>query len=205
MINRTRRVALGLAAALSIASLAHADAADKAKAAEKEIASLPGYVDFAPLERITQEAKVEVNLRNPMLSLVSKMVGHEEPELREMLANLKLVRVRVYELTPYVEQEFISAGSETTTRLDKAGWERVARVRDRDERVDIYFKPSSNAEFIDGVLVIALDDEATFVNIVGTIRPEDVGRISEHFDIGVDSDGDAKIKVESKIKTKKDD
>jgi hypothetical protein len=196
MINRTRHVALSLLAALSIAGLAHADAEDKA------ITSLPGYVDFAPLERITQEAKVEVNLRNPMLALVSKMVGHDDPELREMLASLKFVRVRVYELTPQIEKEFLSAGTETTNRLDKAGWERIARVRDDDERVDIYFKPSSKAEWIDGVLVIAVDEDATFVNIVGTIRPEDVGRISDHFDIGVDSRGDAKIRVESKLKTK---
>ena len=164
---------------------------------------MPGYVDFAPLEKITQEAKVEVNLKSPMLGLVSKFMGQEDPELRAMLANLKLVRVRVYDLTPEIEKEFLAAGSETTKRLDKAGWERVVRVREDGDRVDVYFKPSAKAEWIEGVLIIAVDSEAAFVNIVGQIRPEDVGKIGEHFDIdGIDSGDGTRIKVESKTKTK---
>ncbi|MCI0452976.1 MAG: DUF4252 domain-containing protein [Candidatus Latescibacteria bacterium] len=194
MQYRTRHIALALVAALSLAGAARAD--------DNEFTALPGYVDFAPLARISEEAKVEVNLKGPMLGLVSKFVGHDDPELRDILANLKLVRVRVYDLTPEIEKEFLSAGTETTTRLDKSGWERIVRVREDNERVDIYFKPSKNAEWIDGVLIIALDNEAAFINIVGTIRPEDVGRISEHFDVGVDDHGGAKIKIESKQKTK---
>jgi hypothetical protein len=193
------RVALALAAVSFLAGAAHADADDKS------FASMPGYVDFAALAKIGEEAKVEVNLKSPMLGLVSKFVGDDDPELREMLANLTLVRVRVYNLTPAIEKEFLTAGTETIRRLDKSGWERIVRVRDEGEHVDIYFKPSSNAEWIEGVLIIAVDNEAVFVNIVGQIRPEDVGRIGEHFDIdefGVDSKGDTKIKIESKQKTK---
>lgn len=204
MVNAMGRVALAVLAAALLASTAHADADDKA------FASMPGYVDFAALAKIPDEAKVEVNLKSPMLGLVSKFVGHDDPDLRDMLANLKLVRVRVYDITPEIEKAFISAGSETTSRLDKNGWERIVRVRDDGERVDVYFKPSTKAEWIEGVLIIALDNEAAFINIVGQIRPEDVGRIGEHFDIdefGVDAKGDTKIKVESKqkIKTRSDD
>ncbi len=199
MKHRFGHIAMVVVAALGLSGAAHADADDKA------FTSLPGYVDFAALARIGEEAKIEVNLKSPMLSLLSKFVGHDDPELRDMLASLKLVRVRVYDLTPDVEREFLAAGSETTNRLDKAGWERIVRVREHNERVDIYFKPSSKTEWIEGVLIIAIDEEAAFINIVGTIRPEDVGRISEHFDIdelGMDANGDTKIKVESKIKTK---
>lgn len=199
MLKCTRRTALACAALLSLAGGARADADDKS------FASLPGYVDFAAFEQISDEAKVEVNLKSPMLGFVAKFAGDEDPELRDMLANLKLVRVRIYDLTPELEREFLSAGSATTTRLDQSGWERIVRVREDNERVDIYFKPSSNAEWIDGVLIIAVDDEAAFVNIVGTIRPEDVGRIGEHFDIDdihIDSDDGAKVKVESKIKAR---
>jgi len=199
MVKAMGRVALALAAVSFLAGAAHADADDKS------FASMPGYVDFAALAKIGEEAKVEVNLKSPMLGLVSKFVGDDDPELREMLANLTLVRVRVYNLTPAIEKEFLTAGTETIRRLDKSGWERIVRVRDEGEHVDIYFKPSSNAEWIEGVLIIAVDNEAVFVNIVGQIRPEDVGRIGEHFDIdefGVDSKGDTKIKIESKQKTK---
>lgn len=197
MKQQFKKFAWVFALTISAAGLAHAD--------DKAFTSLPGYVDFAALAKIGEDAKVEVNLKSPMLGLVSKFVGQDDPELRDMLAGLKLVRVRVYDLTPAIEKEFLAAGSETTTRLDKSGWERIVRVREDNERVDIYFKPSANAEWIEGVLIIAVDTEAAFVNIVGTIRPEDVGRIGEHFDIeGIDvgSDDDTRIKIESKKKTK---
>lgn len=199
MKQQFRLIAWVFVAVISAAGWAHADPDDKA------FTSLPGYVDFAALAKIGEDAKVEVNLKTPMLGLVSKFVGQDDPELRDILAGLKLVRVRVYDLTPAIEKEFLAAGSETTQRLDKSGWERIVRVREDDERVDIYFKPSANAEWIEGVLIIAVDTEAAFVNIVGTIRPEDVGRLGEHFDInGIDvGSGDGtKIKIESKKKTK---
>jgi hypothetical protein len=201
MPHRLNRIALALVVALSIAGpgavRAEADADDKA------FASMPGYVDFAPLDKITQEAKVEVNLKSPMLGLVSKFMGDEDAELRDVFANLKLVRVRVYDLTPEIEKEFLAAGSETTKRLDKEGWERIVRVREDGDRVDVYFKPSAKAEWIDGVLIIAVDEEAAFINIVGQIRPEDVGKIGAHFDIdGINSGDGTRIKVESKTKTK---
>ncbi len=197
MQHRFRSVTLAALAALAIAGAARADADDKS------LASLPGYVDFAPLEKITSEAKVEVNLKGPMLSLVSKFMVEDDDEMRGVMANLKLVRVRVYDRTPEIEKEFLAAGSETTARLDKAGWERIVRVREDNERVDVYFKPSAQADLIDGVLIIAVDDEAAFVNIVGQIRPEDVGRLGSHFEIdGLDSGDGTRIKVESKTKTK---
>lgn len=197
MMNTLRRAAfVVLAASLGASQAARADD-------DKSFSKHPGYVDFAALEKIGEEAKVEVNLKSPMLGLVSKFID-DDPELRNMMANLKLVRVRVYDLTPAIEKAFMSAGSETTAKLDKSGWERVVRVRERDERVDIYFKPSAKSDFIEGVLIIAVDDEAVFVNIVGEMRPEDVARISEHFnidDIDIDEHGETRIKIDSKKKT----
>ncbi len=160
--------------------------------------SHPGYVDFSLLDRLGQEPKVEVNLRDPMLGLVGKFIGEEDPELKNLLASLKLVRVRVYTVTPGNVKGLLAAGSETSKRLDRDGWERVVRVREEEELVDVYFKPAKNAEWIEGVLVIAVgeDDEAAFVNIVGTIRPEDVARIGEHLDI----EGMDRVRIEKKIK-----
>jgi len=133
-----------------------------------------------------------------MLGLVSKFIGEDEPELRSLLASLKLVRVRVYAITAESESRLLDAGSKTARTLDKQGWERVVRVRDEGDNVDVYFKPSSQAEWIDGALVIAFgeDDEAVFVNIVGTIKPEDVSRLSEHMDI----DGLDRVRVETRTR-----
>jgi hypothetical protein len=165
---------------------------------EAALRSQPGYVDFSMLDKLGQEAKVEVNLRDPMLGLVGKFISEEDAELRDLISSLKLVRVRIYQMTPSTVEALLAAGSEAAARLDKEGWERIVRVRDDEDHVDVYFKPSKNAEWIDGVLVIAMgdDDEAAFVNIVGTIRPEDVAKIGEHFDV----DGMDQIHIETKGK-----
>ncbi len=188
---------LGATIAAALSTPVFAEEKDK----EAAVRSLPGYVDFSALDAMGQEAKVEVNLRDPMLGLVSKFVGNDEPDLRSLLASLKLVRVRVYNITPETAKQLMEAGSTTAAKLDKQGWERVVRVRDEGEHVDVYFKPSSKAEWIDGVLVIALgddDNEAAFVNIVGTIRPEDVARISDELNI----EGLDRVRVENKTRVK---
>jgi hypothetical protein len=188
-----------IAAALVSAASFGAGAQDKsARDKEAAIRSQPGYVDFSMLDKLGQEPKVEVNLRDPMLGLVGKFIGEDDPELKRLISSLKLVRVRVYTVTPDTKERLLAAGSETSQRLDRDGWERIVRVRDEGEHVDVYFKPSSNTEWIEGVLVIAVgeDDEAAFVNIVGTIRPEDVARIGDHLDI----DGMDKIRIEKKIR-----
>lgn len=187
-----------IAAALLGAVTLPAGAQKKAAPQDKEAAlrAQPGYVDFSMLDKLGQEAKVEVNLRDPMLGLVGKFISEDDAELRDLIKSLKLVRVRVYNITRANMESLMALGSETAAKLDKDGWERIVRVRDEEDHVDVYFKPSGNAEWIDGVLVIAMgdDDEAAFVNIVGTIRPEDVAKIGDHFDV----DGMDKIKIESK-------
>lgn len=183
-----------IAAALAAAASVAVGAAEKGtKDKEAAIRSQPGYVDLSVLDKLGQEAKIEVNLRDPMLSLVGKFIGEDDPELKDLIAGLKLVRVRVYTITPETVEKLLAVGSETSLRLDRDGWERIVRVRDEGEHVDVYFKPSSNTEWIEGVLVISVgeDNEAAFVNIVGTIRPEDVARIGDHLDI----DGMDKVRI----------
>ena len=100
------------------------------------------------------------------------------------MINLKLVRVEVYELTPEIQQKFSSESSKTIKVLDDKDWERIVRVRKDDEQAYVYIKPSEDYEWIQGIVVLAMeDDEAVFVNIVGDIKPEDISRLGGHFGI----------------------
>jgi hypothetical protein len=170
---------------LTVTVAATAVARDKNKA--PDYTKHPGYVDFNALEIFgDQDATIEVYLKQPMLNLLRKFFKDEDPELYDVFGRLQLVRIQVFDVTQEVADRFDAESAKTVKILDKAGWERVVRVNHEDQRVFVYLKPSDEYEFIQGVVVIAMEDldEAVFVNIVGDIRPDDISRLGGHF--GVD-------------------
>jgi hypothetical protein len=75
--------------------------------------------------------------------------------------------------------------------LSQQGWESVVTVNSDDEQVRIFMK--FNGEDVEGITVMALEeDEAVFVNVIGDLKPDELGRVMENFDIdmGNHSGGD---------------
>jgi hypothetical protein len=211
MMMKSRALML-LVALLAITTVvARADAADKnkeqnsnKKMTDAELMKLPGYVDLDLSTAFgNKEAKVEVYLKGPMLKLATHFAGEDEPDFKDSLAGLRLVRVQVYEMDPAQQSQVSGMTSAAAKKLDGMGWERIVRVRDEGDHVDVYFKPTADGEALDGIVVMVTGhdhkDEAVFVNIVGRIRPEDVSRLGHHLDIdGLDTLGDNDYKAPAK-------
>jgi hypothetical protein len=152
---------------------------------DKDLKKLPGYVDFETLDIFgDQEAKIEVYLKDDMLKLISKFTEDEDEELFSMLSKLRLVRVHVFDVDYDLAEKYADRSSKTVKELDKKGWERIVRVTEDEEMVYVYLKPSQKYEFLEGIVVIVIDDEeAVFVNIVGEIHPNDVNNLGEYLGI----------------------
>lgn len=161
------------------AAIAHAGPDDEYK-------KMPGYVDFDAMNAFgDREATVEVFLRGALLKMAIEACRFEEPELANALEGVRLVRVHVFDIEGEDEKQLRDSTSKVAKDLEKKGWEIAVRVREDDEQVYIYALPGKGEESIDGLVVMVVedDDEAIFINIVGSINPEDIGRLGRTFDI----------------------
>lgn len=178
-MKRSTCILAALIAAVCIASTANPAQAQRPQSG----------LNLTEFDRLFNEPpRVEVNVRGSLLRLVVEAARDEDPALAQMLSRLEAVQVRTYNLgaenRSAVEREASRMGGE----LGRRGWERVVRVRDHNDNVDIFMSESNDV--ISGLVVMVLSgNEATFVNIVGEIDPAEVGMIGRKFNIGSISNG----------------
>ena len=138
----------------------------------------PGYVDFK-IQDIGSGIKpnVQILLEEPLLKMISSASANSEPEFAQVLSLLKLVRVEVTENLAGKAPEIRSRFAEQTSLLkEKQGWNSMVHVEENDESVDIMLKFANNkiaglALFVQGA------DEVVFINIVGEVEVERLGRV----------------------------
>ena len=173
---------------------------DSSIAAPKDdYTKMKGYVDFHALGNFDEaDARVEVLLKGSLLVIAREAMSHEDPDLARILAGIKLVRVNVFPMDDDEGDAVVGKLKGFAQELEKKGWEVAVRVREEDEHVYIHILPGENDK-IEGLVVMVAefnngrrhrDHEFTFVNIVGTINPEDIGRLGRAMDIDdLDIDG----------------
>jgi hypothetical protein len=155
-----------------------------AMAQEDELKDLPGYVNFGDLSATYGEPKITINLGGTMLNFVGMMSKSESPETSEMISKLKGIRVQIYGLDENIEAAK-NQFSQVKGNLKTTGWEPIVQVNEDDEQVLVYMKAEDGN--MEGMTVMVVDDEeAVFVNIIGQLNPEELGRVMESFDVDVD-------------------
>lgn len=170
--------------ALSTFSLACLLSISSVEAAES-IIDHPGYVDFTSLSTLAGvEPTVEISLKSPLLRMINNFIGDDEREAANFISNLARVSVKVFPSDLIDSSEVAASMADVADDLDARGWERVVRVREDGDYVDIYFRLSDQADMIYGIAVmVAEPSETVLVNIVGDISVDDLTALGRRFDI----------------------
>lgn len=146
-----------------------------------------GYVDFGHFTAAPDCQFVEVNLQPGLMKFASKIVSAQEPEVADMLKNIRHVRVNVVGLDATNKAATLERMASIRSDLEKKGWEKVVTARQGKEKggddVAIFMKTQDEA--IQGIVVTVIEDKgnAVFVNVVGEIRAEQLAALGEHLDI----------------------
>jgi len=172
------KMRLFVAAALLVAGIT-------AEAAGQSSNETPGYLDLREVESwFDVEPSLEVNVEGALLRLAASAAKYEDEELADVLYKLKSIQVRGFPTYGPVPDELRDRRDALARRLQKEGWDSVVRVRKHDQSVDVFARMAG--EKIAGLVVVAVkndDDETVFVNIVGDIDPDQIGRIGRRFNI----------------------
>jgi hypothetical protein len=151
---------------------------------EEDLTKLPGYVDFAKLGLFDDdEAVVEIYLHDVLLHMVAQLSAFADPELTNVLEKLKLVRVQKFLLEDRDVDSVQTGVADMAAKLEQDAWVRAVRVREDTEHIYVYFKLGEKT--LDGITIMAVEEglHAAFVNIVGEIDPEEIGRLGRKFNI----------------------
>ncbi len=146
----------------------------------------PGHVDFSSLRGLVDsEPVVEITLREPLLRLMTEAIPEEDEEAADFVSRLLNVRLHIYEDVVGDVAEVAATMEEISAGLADEGWERVLRVRDDDDRIDLFLNFSEDDAEVYGIalMVISEDGEMVLGNIAGNIRMEDISAIGRRFDI----------------------
>lgn len=149
----------------------------------------------AGLDRLAAKASevVDISLDGPLLQLAGRFLSEKDPDeakVKRMIGGLKGVYVKSFEFDER-DQYKESDVEDFRSQLRAPGWARIvgARSKRNGENAEVYLKTDGGQ--ITGLAVISADPkELTIVNIVGSIRPEDIRDLGGHLgipklDIGV--------------------
>jgi len=150
-----------------------------------EIKKLAGYVDLGDLTAAYGEPNVEINLGPSMLKFASAIMGDEDPEALAVMKGLKAIRVRIYNIEGKADAA-INQINKSRKMLLADHWEQIVSVKEDGEENHIFVKMVNGTVEGMTVLVAGDDDEAIFINIIGQIKPEDLGKITGSFDVDID-------------------
>jgi hypothetical protein len=145
----------------------------------------PGQVDFGTFKAPGGGGQfVEVNVTGSLISLATKFLEKDQPDVAQVLKGLQSVRVNVVGLTDENRSDIETRVQGVRKDLEAKGWERIVKVQDNGQDVGVYLK-TQNKDTVQGLVVVVIDGgrQAVFVNVVGDIKPEQLSMLGEKLHI----------------------
>lgn len=145
----------------------------------------PGQVDFGRFSASASGGQfVEVNVTSSLISLASKFLEKDQPDVAQVLKGLQLVHVNVIGLDDQNRSDIESRIEAVRKDLEAKGWERIVTVQEKSQDVGVYLK-TLNKDTVQGLVVVVKDgkNQAVFVNVVGDIKPEQLSMLGEKLHI----------------------
>ncbi|MCP4655871.1 MAG: DUF4252 domain-containing protein [bacterium] len=158
-------------------------------AAEEDLTRDPGFVNFSDLGLLTDdELNIHVSVKDPLLKLVAEATRENEPELADLLSQLKAIEVYVYTVNESLREAIWKEIRSKANDLEGRGWDPAITIRMRRERGYVFLNLVEGKPV--GLAAMYIEDnEAVFVNIVGSIDPTKIGRVASRFNIDLLGDG----------------
>jgi hypothetical protein len=155
--------------------------------ADETVANHPGFFPIEDLQLFSDEdLTIDVNLRGPILRMVAA-AERDDDDFARLVSSLQRIRVIVADVAASREAEMRSACQQLAERLAGSGWERIVKVRDRDDHLSVFVREQDAK--MQGLTLCVLDGgEAIIANIVGTIDLAELGRLPVLNDLEVDFD-----------------
>ena len=145
----------------------------------------PGQVDFGTFAPPKNGAEfVEVNIPPGLISLATRLVEKDEPEVAQVLNGLKQIRVSVIGLDEDNQAELQKRAQKVRKDLATKGWECIVTARQKEQDISVYLKMTDKST-VQGLAAVVLDGEqhAVFVNVVGDIKPEQLAMLGDKLHI----------------------
>jgi hypothetical protein len=144
----------------------------------------------ANLDKLSAKAEesIEVTLDGSLLKMAARFLSDKDDpdvaKVKRLLAKLEGVYVRSYQFSE--DGDYSRADVESVrSQLQAPAWGRIVGVRSRREGgdVDVFLKVPGNGTLGGAVIIVAEPRQLTFVNVVGTIDPDEVANLGGQFHI----------------------
>lgn len=150
------------------------------------VAAAQDVMKMIPWEKLMGKAEetVDVNLEGGMLDMAKQFLSgadEEQAKIKNLVGNIKSIQVK--SLSFKSEGEYSMADVEAIRSSFKSPvWSRVVDIKGKKETTGVYMK--LNQGKVEGLVVVAAEPkELTIVNIVGSLKPEDLKNLGGNFGI----------------------